>query len=63
MVGVSGASAADQTGLGGNELEMSFVAMPAWFADCEFAFLDFGGTNVGLSGRRNLHRIFIDRRL
>jgi hypothetical protein len=47
MVGVSGASGADQTRLRCNELEMAFVAMPAWLADREHAFIDFGGGSVG----------------
>src|SRR6202051_1897857 len=37
MVGVSGASAADQTRPRCNELEMAFVAMPTWFNDREHA--------------------------
>jgi hypothetical protein len=34
MVGVSRASAADQTGLRCNELEVGFVAVPSRLADC-----------------------------
>jgi len=43
MVGASEASAANQTRLRCNELEMAFIAMPTRLADCELAFLDFGG--------------------
>jgi hypothetical protein len=42
MVGVSGASAADQTRLRCHKLEVRFIAMPARFADRKLAFLDFG---------------------
>jgi hypothetical protein len=48
MVGVSGASAANQTRLRCDELEVRFIAMPTRFADRELAFLDFGGSSVGL---------------
>ena len=46
MVGVSGASPANQTGLRCDKFEMGFVAMPTRLADCELAFLDFGGSGV-----------------
>jgi hypothetical protein len=46
-VGVSGASAADQTGLRRHEFEVGLVAMAARLTDGEFAFVDFGGTSVG----------------
>src|SRR5665213_2899313 len=48
MMGISRASAADQTGLRGHEFEVGLVAMAARFADGELAFLDFGGTGFGL---------------
>jgi hypothetical protein len=41
MVGVSGASAADQTPLRCNELQVRFVPMPTRLADRELALLDF----------------------
>jgi hypothetical protein len=48
MVGVGGASAAHQTGLRGNELEVGLVAVPTRLTDREFALLDFSWTSVGL---------------
>ena len=48
MVGVSGASAADQTRLRCDELEVAFIAMPTRLADRELAFLDLGGSGIGL---------------
>ena len=60
MVGVSGASPADQTRLRRHELEMRFIAMPTWLADRELAFLDFGGGSVGLKMCRSWHRIISD---
>ena len=48
MVGVSGASAADQTRLRSDKFEMAFIAIPARLADRELAFLDFGGSGVDL---------------
>jgi hypothetical protein len=47
MVRVSGASPADQTRLGCNELQVCFVAMAARLADRELAFLDFCRGSVG----------------
>ena len=47
MVGVSGASAADQTRLRGHKLKVGFIAEPTWLADREHAFIDFGGGSVG----------------
>jgi hypothetical protein len=47
MMGIGGASAADQTRLRRHELEMGFVALPAWLADRELAFFDFGGSSIG----------------
>ena len=53
MVGVGGAAPADQTWLRRHELEMSFIAMPTRLADCKHAFVDFGGSSVGLKMRRS----------
>jgi hypothetical protein len=41
MVGVSGASTADQTRLRCHEIEVRFIAMAAWFTDGEFALWIF----------------------
>jgi hypothetical protein len=46
MVGVGGASAANQTRLRCHELEVDLVAMSARLADGEFAFLDFCRTRL-----------------
>ena len=46
VVGVSGASPADQTRLGCNELQVRFVAMAARRADGQLAFLDFCRTRL-----------------
>jgi hypothetical protein len=59
MVCISGASPADQTRLRRHELEMSFIAMPTRLADRELAFLNFGGSGVGLKMRRS-RRIVIN---
>ena len=53
MVGVCRASAADQARLRGHEFEVGLVAMAAWLADGELAFLDFGGVGVGLKRCRS----------
>jgi hypothetical protein len=42
MVGVSGASAADQTGLRSYEFEVGFIAESTRFAERELAFIDLG---------------------
>ena len=60
MVSVSGPSPANQTRLRGNELEVAFIAMPTRFADRELAFLDFGGSSVGLKICRRWHGIISD---
>src|SRR5450755_2027287 len=60
MVGVSRASAANQTRLRCNKLEMAFIAMPTRLADREFAFLDFGGSSLGLKMCRRRHGIISD---
>jgi hypothetical protein len=49
MVCVSGASAANQTRLRCNELEMGFVAVTTRFADRELTFLDFCGSHIGFT--------------
>ena len=48
VVGVGGASAADQTRLRRHEFEMGFIAQPSRLAEGEVAFVDFGGSCVGL---------------
>jgi hypothetical protein len=48
MVGVSGTSPADKTRLRCHEFEVGFIAMPARLADRKLAFLDFGGSGIGL---------------
>jgi hypothetical protein len=47
MVGVGGASAADQTRLRRHEFEVGFVAQSSWLAERELAFVDLGGGYVG----------------
>jgi hypothetical protein len=49
MMGVSRASPANQTRLRCHELEMRLVAMPTRLADRKHAFIDFGGSGVGLN--------------
>ena len=46
MVGVGGASPADQTGLRGNEFEVGFVAEPTRLANRKYAFVDLPGSVV-----------------
>jgi glycerol dehydrogenase-like iron-containing ADH family enzyme len=53
VVGVGGASAADQTRLRRHEFEMGFIAQPSWLAESELAFVDFGGSCVGLLSCRS----------
>src|SRR4030088_2250622 len=48
MMGVGGASPANQTWLGCNELQVCFVAMAAHLADGELAFVDFGGNSFSV---------------
>jgi hypothetical protein len=48
MVGISGGSAANQTGLRRNELEVLFITMPTRLTDRELAFLDFCGSGLAL---------------
>jgi hypothetical protein len=48
MMGLSRASAAHQTRLRCNELEVRLIAMPTRLADRELALLDFVGSTVGL---------------
>src|SRR5713226_7358986 len=52
VVGISGASSTDQARLRCHEFEVGFVAMPARLADRKLAFLDFGGSGIGLKMRR-----------
>ena len=59
MVGVSGASPANQTGLRCYELEVGFIAMAARLTDGEYAFIDFSGSSVGLKRCRS-RRVIID---
>ena len=47
VVGVSGASAADQTRLRCHEFEVGLVAQSTWLAEGELAFIDLGGSYVG----------------
>jgi hypothetical protein len=47
MMGVSGASAADQTGLRCHEFEVGFIAESSRLAERELAFIDLGGGYVG----------------
>jgi hypothetical protein len=42
MVGIGGASAADQTGLRGHESQVGFVAESSRFTEGELAFVDLG---------------------
>ena len=46
VVGVGGASSADQTGLRGNEPEVDFVAEPTGLADREYTFIDLARSVV-----------------
>jgi hypothetical protein len=63
MMGVSGASAADQAGLRCNKFEVRFIAMPARLADREFILLDFSRSGVDLKlCRRQRGIIGCDRR-
>ena len=60
MVGVGGASPANQTRLRCNELEVGFVAVSTRLADRELAFLDFGGGSLGLKMCRRWHGTISD---
>ena len=59
MVRVCGASPTNQARLRRHELEVDFVAVPTRLADRELAFLDFGGSSLGLQRCRS-RRIVID---
>ena len=48
VVGVGGASAADQARLRRHEFEVDFITQPSRLAEGELAFIDFGGNCVGL---------------
>ena len=61
MVCISGASAANQTRLRCNKLEMRLVAMPTPLADRKLALIDFGGSGAGLNVGWNWRGIFTDR--
>src|ERR1039458_7541819 len=61
MVGVSGASSANQTGLRCHEFEVAFIAMAAGLADGEFTFFDFCGSCVDLNRCRS-RRVIINGR-
>jgi len=62
VVGVSGASSTDKTRLRCHEFDVSFVAMPTRLADRKLAFLDLGGSGLGLRQRRRRHGIIGDDR-
>jgi hypothetical protein len=53
MVGVGGASAADQTRVRRHKLEVGFVAVAARLADSEETFVNFCGSSVGLKRCRS----------
>jgi hypothetical protein len=61
VVGVSGASPANQTGLGCNELQVCFVAMAAHLADGELAFVDFGGNSFSVKMYRSWRIVINDQ--
>src|ERR1700730_9546151 len=46
VVGVSGTSSTDQTGLRGNELEVDFVAEPTGLSNRKYALVDLAGRVV-----------------
>ena len=48
VVGISGASPADQTGLRCHEFEVGFIAESTRFTERQLAFINFGGRYVGL---------------
>jgi hypothetical protein len=60
VVGVSGASSADKTGLRCHEFEMGLIALSARLADRKLAFLNFGGSGVGLKIRWRWRLIVVD---
>ena len=59
MVGVSGASPADETGLRCNELKVGFVAKTAHLAEREHALVDFARNSFGMKIGRS-RRVVID---
>src|SRR3981081_2278462 len=59
MVGISGASSADETGLRCNELKVGFVAKTAHLANCNLSFVDFGGNSFSGKMCRS-RRVVID---
>src|ERR1700736_242860 len=62
MVGVGGASRADQTRLRSDEFEVGLVAQPTRFADRKDALADLAGSGIGLDRCRSC-RAIIDHRL
>ena len=60
MVGVNGASPADQTRLRCHEFEVGFIAKPTRFAERKLAFIDFGGSSFGFNGRERRRGIIGD---
>ena len=48
MVGVSGASSADQAWQRGHEFEVGLVAQSTWLTERQLALIDLGGGCVGL---------------
>jgi hypothetical protein len=49
MVSISGSSAANQTRLFGNWLDVVTVANPTWRRQCQYAFVDSGGAALLLA--------------
>jgi hypothetical protein len=48
VVGVGGASSADQTRLRRHEFEMGFITQSTWLAKSELALIDLGWNYIGL---------------
>src|SRR6202000_2958737 len=61
MVGISGASAANQTRMRCHEFEVGFIAMSTRLAEHKLAFIDFAEKGIGRKSRRRLRRIIGDR--
>src|SRR5579863_772038 len=53
MVCVGGVSPTNQTWLGGHEFEVDFVAQSSRLAEGKLAFVDLGGSSVGLRIQRS----------
>ena len=60
MVGVGGTSRADQARLRSYEFEVDFVAESTNFTERKLAFIDLGGSGIGLKSSWSW-RIVIDR--